>query len=275
MRFCRAADGTRIAHACIGDGPPLVVAPGWPGHLESERSAPVDAPLLEELARGYTLVRHDGRGSGLSDREVDDFSLEARVGDLECVVDALGLERFALHGASHGAAVSIEYAARHPERVSRLILLAPCASGWRRVGSSAGSVRQQEALVTLAAAEWSKPNPALRHLFSSLFMPGATAATLAWFDDHQRRATSGENAARLLSALGDVDVRARLAELVVPTLVAHARGDQYRPIAHAREIAAAIAGAELVALDGNAHVLLGDEPAATEFVEAAQRFLAS
>ena len=274
LRFCRAADGTRIAHACTGEGPPLVVAPGWPGHLESERSAPLDAPLAEELARGRTLVRHDGRGSGLSDRDVDDFSLEARLGDLECVVDALELGRFALHGASHGAAVSIAYAARHPERVSHLILLGPCAVGWRRGNASPAFVRQQEALVTLASAEWSKPNPAFRHLFSSLFMPSAAPATLAWFDEHQHRAMSGGDAARFLSALGDVDVRARLAELAVPTLIAHARGDQYRSFAHAREIAADVPGAEITALDGDAHVLLGDEPAAAEFVDTARRFLA-
>lgn len=273
LRFCRTGDGTRIAHGCLGDGSPLVLAGGWPGHLELDRDVPARTPLVDELARERTLVRHDGRGFGLSDRDVDDFSLATRVADLGCVVDALALERFALLGVSHGAAVAVDYAARHPERVSHLVLLAPRAVGWRRDGSEEASVRRREAIVTLAECEWARENPAVRHLFSTALMPNASAVALAWFDEYQRRASSARNAALFLSEVGDDDVRERLETLSVPTLVAHALEDQYCPVAHGRAIAASVPGAHFVGLEGEDHLLLGDEPAAATFVEAMRDFL--
>src|SRR5688572_3431428 len=118
VRFCTAPDGLRIAYAVHGSGPPLVRSATWLTHLEFDWQSPVWRHWLDGLGERNTFVRYDERGCGLSDREVDDLSIETRVGDLEAVIDAAGLDRFALLGMSQGGPVAIEYAARHPERVS-------------------------------------------------------------------------------------------------------------------------------------------------------------
>ncbi|MEO6742937.1 MAG: alpha/beta hydrolase, partial [Caldimonas sp.] len=120
VRFCTTADGTRIAVATIGSGPPLVRASHWLSHVEHDLESPVWRPWLRELSRDRTYIRYDQRGSGLSDRSFDSLSLDVWVRDLETVVDALGLERFPLIGMSQGGAIAIEYIRRHPERVTHL-----------------------------------------------------------------------------------------------------------------------------------------------------------
>src|SRR6266571_745473 len=129
IRYCTAADGVRIAYATAGSGPRLVKAANWLGHLEFEWRSPVWRHWLEAFTADHLVVRLDERGNGLSDREVADLSLDAFVRDLETVVDAVGLESFALFGWSQGAAVSIAYAVRHPERVTHLILFGGFAGG--------------------------------------------------------------------------------------------------------------------------------------------------
>src|SRR4051812_9002051 len=104
IRFCKSFDGTRIAYAVSGDGPPLVRAPHWLTHLEYETESPLWRPWIERLGRGHTLVRMDARGCGLSDRDVREFTLAHYVNDLEAVIDAAGLGRFALFGHSQGSA---------------------------------------------------------------------------------------------------------------------------------------------------------------------------
>ena len=273
IRFRSATDGVRIAYATVGEGPPLVKAANWLSHLELDWDAPIWSPLFRELARDHMFVRYDERGNGLSDWDVGEISFESWVSDLETVVDALELERFALLGISQGASVSIEYAVRHPERVSQLILFGGYAAGWRRNGASAEIVREREAIITLTETGWGQDNPAYRHLFSAGFMPSAAAETLDWFDEFQRRTTSPANAARFLEAFGTIDVRHRLAEVSVPTLVLHSLGDQRCPVALGREIAAEIPGAEFVGLESDGHLLVGDEPASRSFVDAVRRFL--
>src|SRR5690349_12647745 len=122
VRFCTAGDGVRLAYAISGKGPPLVRAPHWFTHLEHDWTNPAMRPWVEDLSRRYTLLRFDQRGTGLSDREVPELSIEAQVRDFECVVDAAGFKSFALLGLSQGAAYAVCYAARHPERVSHLTL---------------------------------------------------------------------------------------------------------------------------------------------------------
>ena len=122
LRFCTSSDGTRLAYASVGSGPPLVKAANWLSHLEYEWSSPIWRHWIEGLSRHRTYIRYDERGCGLSDREPAEMSFESWVRDLEAVVDACGLERFPLLGLSQGAAIALEYTARHPERVSHLIL---------------------------------------------------------------------------------------------------------------------------------------------------------
>ncbi len=273
IQFCTAADNVRIAYATVGEGPPIIKAANWLSHLELDWDAPIWSPLLRELAMDHRVVRYDERGNGLSDWQVRDIGFEEFVADLETVVEATGVEKFALLGISQGAAVSIEYAVRHPERVSKLILFGGYPAGWR-IDASEEQLREREAIMTLTASGWGADNPAYRQIFSSTFMPDATAEELNWFNDFQRATTSPENAVRFLSAFGDIDVRDRLAEVQVPTLVIHSLGDQRIPAATGREIAACIPDAEFLGLESDGHLLLGREPASRTFVEAVRAFLA-
>ena len=275
VRFARAKDGASLAWATVGDdgSPPLVKAANWLSHLELDWEAPIWSPLFRDLARHRRLIRYDERGCGLSDWNVPEISFETFVTDLETVVDAAGLDRFPLLGISQGASVSIEYAARHPDRVSHLILFGGYTAGWRHLAAP-DETREREAIMVLTEAGWGRDDPAYRHLFSQTFMPTATTEELTWFDDFQRRTTSAKNAVRFLDAFSRIDVRHRLAQLRVPTLVLHSRGDQRIPLGTGRAIAAAIPDAEFVSLDSQNHLLLGRESASEAFLAAVRGFLA-
>ncbi|PTY38501.1 guanylate cyclase [Saccharospirillum sp. MSK14-1] len=274
IQFCAAADGVRIAYASVGNGTPIVKAANWLSHLEHDWDAPIWSPLFRELARDHRFVRYDERGNGLSDWLVGELSFDAFVTDLETVVDASGVDRFALMGISQGAAVSIAYAVKYPERVSHLILFGGYATGWR-VDATEITRREREAIITLTEAGWGQDNPAYRQIFSSTFMPSASAQELAWFNEFQRLTTSPENAARFLSVFGDIDVREQLAQVQVPTLVIHSLGDQRIPVSVGRDIAAAIPHAEFVGLESDGHLLLGREAASQAFVKAVRDFIAN
>nr|WP_275692757.1 alpha/beta hydrolase [Rheinheimera hassiensis] len=273
VQFCTAHDGVRIAYASVGKGPTIVKAANWLSHLEHDWGAPIWSPLFRDLAADHHFVRYDERGNGLSDWDVADISFDAFVTDLETVVRANKLDKFALLGISQGAAVSIEYAIRYPEKVSHLILFGGYAAGWR-IGATEALTKEREAVMTLTAVGWGTDNPAYRQIFSSTFMPDANEAEFNWFNDFQRLTTSAENAVRFLSVFADIDVRHRLAQVKVPTLVIHAMGDQRIPISVGRDIAAAIPNAEFVGLESNGHLLLGREPASKAFVDAIRDFMA-
>jgi pimeloyl-ACP methyl ester carboxylesterase len=272
--FSTAPDGARIAHASVGEGPVLVKAANWLNHLEHDWDSPVWAPLFQELARDHRFVRYDERGNGMSDWDVTDLGFDAFVTDLECVVEASDCGAFPLLGLSQGCAVAIEYAARHPERVTRLVLWGGYAAGWRIDGDDAVRAERQ-ALITLVRQGWGRDDPSYRQIFSRAFMPTATPAELASFDAFQRVTTSPENAARFLETFADIDVRHRLADVRAPTLVMHARGDRRVPLEQGAQIAAGIAGAEFVTLPTDNHLLLGREPASGLFLAHVRQFLAA
>lgn len=272
IRFCTARDGARIAYAWVGKGVPIIKAANWLSHLEYDWDAPIWSPLFRQLATDHQVVRYDERGNGLSDWDVDEISFDSFVTDLETVVGASGLDRFALLGISQGAAVSIAYAVRYPERVSHLILFGGYAAGWR-IGAQEALMREREAVITLTESGWGQDNPAYRQIFSSTFMPDATASELTWFNEFQRLTTSPANAAHFLSVFGDIDVRDLLARVTVPTLVIHSLGDQRIPVQVGRDIAAAIPNAEFVGLESNGHLLLGREPASQVFVDRVRAFI--
>jgi DNA-binding winged helix-turn-helix (wHTH) protein/alpha-beta hydrolase superfamily lysophospholipase len=273
VTFLRASDGVHLAVAAAGSGPPLVKTANWLNHLEFDWQSPVWAPLFERLVGRHRLIRYDERGTGLSDRDVPDFSFEAFVRDLETVVDALDLERFALLGISQGAPVSIAYAVHHPERVSRLVLCGGFAQGWRKRGS-ASDVARAEASVTLIREGWGQDNPAARQMFTSLIVPDATLEEMRWFNDLERISASAETAIRLLHVIGDIDVSDLLPDVIVPTLVLHSRGDARVPFEHGLMLARRIPNARFVALESKNHLILSHEPAWPRFVEELCGFLA-
>jgi DNA-binding winged helix-turn-helix (wHTH) protein/alpha-beta hydrolase superfamily lysophospholipase len=272
IQFCTAPDGVRIAYAAVGKGPPLVKTGHWLTHLEHDWNSPIWSHYLHELAAIHRLIRYDARGNGLSDWEVDDFSFETRVRDLETVVDAAGLDRFPLLGLSQGCAISIAYAVRHPERVSHLVLYGGFARGRRRRGLEQ-EIRNSDAVLTLMRQGWGQDNPAFRQLFTSLFIPGGTMEQMQWYNDLQRITTSPENAVRLRRASDDVDVMQLLPQVRAPTLVLHCRNDAVQPFEESRIMAAGIPGARFVALEGSNHIILDSDPGWDRFLDEVRTFL--
>ncbi|HEX2805432.1 MAG TPA: alpha/beta fold hydrolase [Kineosporiaceae bacterium] len=273
LRFCTAPDGVRLAYALSGQGLPLVKAGHWMTHLERDWTSPVWRHWLDFLSTEHTVIRYDERGSGLSDREYPHLSLEAWVGDLEAVVDAAGADRFPLLGMSQGGPIAIAYAARHPERVSRLVLYGTYARGRLHRTPNPEAQEEAEALVALTRTGWARRNPAFRRLFTTLFIPGGSNEQIAWFDDLQQVSCSPEHAAHSRTVRYSLDVSALAATLAVPTLVLHAREDALVPFSEGRHLASLIPGARFVSLDSANHIVLEDEPAWTEFQSELRGFL--
>ncbi len=273
IRFCTSPDGVRIAYASSGTGPPLVRASTYLTHLEHDWDSPVWRHWLTDLGRHFTLVRHDQRGCGLSDHDVDEFSMDAWVSDLEMVVDTIGLKRFPILGPSQGGAVAIEYAVRHPEKVSHLILYGAYAQGRFHREPASKQLEEANAMLELMKVGWGKDNPAFRQVFTTLFMPEGTPDQIRWFNELQRLSTSPQNAVKMEAAFYDIDVRESAAEVKAPTLVLHARDDAMVDFEEGRRLAAAIPNARFVPLEGKNHLLLKREPAWQRFMEEILDFL--
>lgn len=265
IQFCKSTDGVQLAYALSGKGPPLVKVANFLTHLEFDWRSPVVQPFLLELGKGRTLLRYDPRGCGLSDRNVQDLSLETWVADLEAVVDAAGIERFPLFAHSQGGAIGIAYAARHPERVSHLILL----GGWSRSvmqrNLTPEQIEEMRMLVKLAGIGWGRENPAYRQVFTSLLIPDSSAEQAESYNELERMCTSPQCAARIFSSVGKLDVMDLAPEVKCPTLVLHARGDASVPFEEGRVIAGVVPKARFVLLEGRNHILLPHEPAWHQF----------
>ncbi|WP_245475315.1 MULTISPECIES: alpha/beta hydrolase [unclassified Mesorhizobium] len=273
VHFCRARDGTRLAFAKTGSGPPILRAAHWMSHLTFDWDSPIWRHWMRELSRRNQLVRYDERCNGLSQRHVADVSFDTMVSDLECVVEAAGLDRFTLLGLSQSCAVSIAYAIRHPEKVSGMILYGGYVKGWRARGD-AGEIATREAVSTLMRESWGKSNPMFRQAFCSMFIPGATHEHFAWMDDLMRRTVLPDDAWRLQTAFSVIDVSELLEKVRVPTLVLHAREDNVAPVESGRTMAAGIPGASFFELESQNHILLEGEPAFDEFVAHVRAFVA-
>lgn len=275
VRICTSADGTQIAYATTGSGAPLVRAGTWLTHLEHDWHSPIWRPFLDALGQSFAFTRYDQRGNGLSDRSMerlDQLNLATYVADMEAVIDAAGLDRFPIYGISQGAPIAIEYAARHPDRITHLVLHGGFVQG-RALRSTAAEREEGEALVTLMRHGWGKESSAFPKAFASLFIPDASKEQLDSFAELQTVSTSGEIAALLRQAADHFDVTDRLADIDVPTLVIHARNDDIHPLDQGRKLAAGIAGAEFLMLESNNHILLAGEPAFDELLAALRDFL--
>jgi len=271
IRFLTSDDGVRLAYASSGSGTPLLKTANWLNDLEFDWLSPVWRHWFELFSRHHTLHRYDVRGTGLSDRVEHNLSFDRQVADLEQVADALGLERFAVLGISQGASVAIEYAARHPERVSKIIVVCGFVQGWARRGPA--DLRRGRALAELVRVGWGSSNPAFRRMFAELILPQATAEQVEWYAELQLRSASPDTAAGLMEASGEIDVFHRLSAVRAPTLVFHSARDALVPFDEGRRIAAGIPGSEFIELDTANHIPLEGEPAWLRFCAATSEFL--
>jgi pimeloyl-ACP methyl ester carboxylesterase/DNA-binding CsgD family transcriptional regulator len=273
IRFANTTDGAQIAYAVSGNGYPLVRAAHWLTHVEFDIRTPVWRPWIERLSARFRFHRYDSRGCGLSGPSADATTLDRLVSDLAAVVDAARLERFALFGLSQGGAAAIAYAARHPERVSHLILCGAFVQGVLKRAPTPQQVEAAAAMIKLVEVGWGERNSAYLQMFTSQFFPDATLEQMQSFNEIQRRSTSPANAARIMRGYSELDASDSVALVRAPTLVMHCRGDARAPFEQGRWIAATIAGARFVPLASNNHVPLADEPAFAVALDELERFV--
>ena len=272
IRFCVTPDKVRLAYSTIGSGHPLVKVANCFNHLDFEWESPIWRHWVRDLAGGTSIVRYDGRGNGLSTWDVADISFESWVRDLEVVVDAAGLDKFALFGHSQGGAIAIAYAVRHPERVSHLILCGAYSRGAYHRGHP-DAVEVRRALETLVQLNWGKTNPSFFQVVTNLYIPEkASDEDQCWFKDLQVISVSPENLVKTMRACDDINIRSLLPKISVPTIVFHADRDRIAPPEEGRILAAEIPGAQFVPLPTANHILLAEEPAWKLFLEELASF---
>jgi DNA-binding winged helix-turn-helix (wHTH) protein len=273
IRMSLSRDGTRIAYATTGQGPPLLRAGHFLTHLEFDWDSPVWRPLLDRLGAAFSVTRYDQRSTGLSAPSVPSLCLDRLVEDLEAVADAAGLDRFPIFAASQGVPVAIAFSARNPDRVSCMSLYGGYAQG--RAHRDGEEHRQNaEAIMTIIRQGWGRAGTAFARALSSLYMPDATSAQLAHMTRMQLASASAENAVALRCAIDDFDVSDLLAKVQCPTLILHVNEDAVHPVEQAGVLAAGIPGAELHIMTGANHVPLPQDPSWAELCDRTETFLA-
>ena len=274
IRFCKSRDGTRIAYAVCGNGPPLVWVQHWIHHLEFDWDSLIWQPWLAFLMRRHTLIRFDWRGCGLSDREGIHFAFERYVADLNAVIEATQAKRFCLFGmAGAGSGVAMAYAAQHSDRVSCLVLQEPHTKG--RIAGSPTEQQRQEAQARLKVIElgWANEAAAYNQFFAALHIPDASQAQVQAYNDLLRRTTTPANAVGMLQSFWEADMTGSISAVRCPALIMHARGDSVIPFEEGRTVASLIPHARFVPLESRNHLLLATEPAWTRFVSTLDEFL--
>ena len=273
IRFCTSKDGTRIAYASCGQGPPLLWIGQWVRHLEYDWDSPIWRPWLELLTRRYTLIRYDWRGTGLSDRSGVEFSMDKHIEDCEAVADAVRLKSFILFAMSGGATMAVAYAVRHQERVSHLILNGAQTQGRLVRGMTQRQIEEAETRLKMIELGWPNETPAYSQFLTAVVLPDATTEQLSAYNDLLRLTSSSDNTIKLVPAYWQADVRKVASNVCCPTLVLHARGDAIIPFEEGRLVARLIPGARFVPLESRNHVLLATEPAWQQMVAALEDFL--
>lgn len=277
LRFAQVASGARIAWARSGriGGPVLLRAAHWMTHVDHDLRSALWRPLIERLGRTFELVRYDERGCGLSGADGVALGIDSSVEELEVVARAHGAERFALLGISGGAGAALAFAARHPECVSHLVLLAGYTHGLMHREPSARALAFHEAQLQLIELGWGRKDPGVQHMFTSRFMPDATAEQAASFNEHQRLSCDGARAAAIVRARASQDVRPLLAAVRAPTLVLHCEGDLAVPIELGQDMAARIAGARFEVLRSRNHIPGPPDPAFERLCQVIHDFVAA
>lgn len=273
ISFCTSADGTKLAYAISGSGPPLLLTTSWVNHLEySARMLPWNS-WLEGLSRDYTLIRHDTRGCGMSDRGVRDLSLANAVADIEAVVEAAGLRHFSMLGVCSGGPAAILYAVRHPQRVSDLVLYGTWGRGRFRRPELPHEIEKARVMLDIARLGWAQEGHAFLRAWASVFQPGGTAEHMRCWGELQKASAEAETAVELLRSTWESDVLDTAERLRCRTLIMHAERDAVAPVHEGRLLAGRIPGARYVLLDSENHILLAQEPAWTRFLSEMRSFL--
>lgn len=272
IRFATSSDGVRLAWTTMGEGPPLVRAPTWISHLEHELET-INGQWQYDLAETHRLIRFDQRGNGLSDRAVEDISLERFLDDLETVMTAAQVERAPLFCRSQGAAIGAAFAVRYPERVTGLVILGGFVKG-PLVRSEPRHVELTAALDAMARVGWDDDYPSVRDHFATVMAPTASGPDQRLFAEVMHQAITAQDFARFREKVGQVDVSAMLSDVKCPALVLHGAGDRMHPIEQGRSFAAGITQSHFIALPTSNHIMPRYDPAWSLAMREISRFLA-
>ncbi len=262
IQYAKTDDGVSIAYATTGEGPPLVMCPMTSEQFSLFQQIPEAGRYYERLAKDRLLVQYDGRGTGLSDRNVKDFSLEARLRDLEAVVQSAGLSRFALYADVFSGAIAITYAVRYQAHVSHLVL-------YGTSGRGADVIPRDRLipLIELCRSNWELAT----QIFADASLRESQPEVAVKISKSLQAACTGEVRAEIMEQAYTIDVSDQLAQVKAPTLVVHRRGDANVPFRLGQQLAAGIPNAQLVQLEGTMHVpFLGDTDSV---VSAIDKFL--
>ncbi|WP_224814428.1 alpha/beta fold hydrolase [Hasllibacter sp. MH4015] len=271
IRYIASADGTSIAYATSGqEGPVLVRGGHWLSHLEHDWSNPVWRPWLERLGHGRRLVRYDPRGSGLSQRGVAALTQSQFVDDLACVLDATTEGPVDVFAVSQSVPVVLSYAARHPGRIRRMVLV----NGFVEGSILRGDVDATQAMVSMIRAGWGDPASPFVQAFTKVFLPDADLAETNSIASMQAVSASAEEAANLRLAIGAFDASAILEQVLAPALVLSSQGDAIHPRAQSLTLARRLPNAEFQSLETSNHIIPPSDPAFGQMMDAVDLFLA-
>jgi len=273
VRYVETHDGLSLAWSRSGAGLPLVKASAWLTHLEYDVQSPIWAHWVRFLEGNFDYLRYDERGCGLSDRQTGQLSVESWTDDLERVVSAaIFPQPFVLLAMSQGTAAAVSFAARHPEKISHLIICGGYAQGVHHRGNPEAA-KFYDALTDVFQMGWELKNPAFREVFTKLFVPDGDPDKIRWFNELCQRTTTPEIGAKLLRARGEMNVADLLGQVSCKTLILHADGDQVSPLSEGQFLARRIPDAEFVVLPSDNHILQEDEPAWGLFCEQVLAFV--
>ena len=260
IRHCVASDGARIAYATSGSGFPLVKAQSWMSHLEVDPVGPAHAHWLRECTLRNRFIRSDMRGFGLSDWEPPSLDFEHMVGDLAAVIDDAGVESCDLLGLSHGGAIAMAYAARHPDRVRKLVVVNGFGAGWR-VRADPEEIGWRESVMEMNRRQPAFRRSRLGERLITLYYPFASQELIDWHNENFQKLGPAKNMEPVIDLVSRIDIRDELPKIRAATLMFHSRLDGNVPLVAGREAAEAIPNARFVELDSANHFVLADEPA--------------
>lgn len=272
IRFCETKDNVRLAWTTNGDGPPIVKAPNWIGHLEIDWRNPGLAPVITSLADDWRLIRFDARGNGLSDWDFSEISFDHFVDDIEYVFDAAKVKRAPILAISQGCAFAAAFAAKQPERVSAIIMIGGFAEG-RAIRRSKKDRERAKAMKEMMTAGWDDDYPSLRDLLAQIIIPGASEEERRQYAEDMRAIVSPENVGRFRSVVDYLDVTKLLSKVEAPCLVLHCRGDRMQPIEQGRKLASGLPNARFIAYESANHVVPENDPVWPQMERDIQRFL--
>ena len=271
IRMTTSFDGTALAYAVSGVGPPLMRAGHFLTHLHEDWENSVFGPTLDRFSSAFTLTRYDQRGTGLSDRDHIEYSLENMTSDLKAVADAAGMERFPIFASSQGVPLALKFAAENPDRVSRIA----CWGGFAQGRNRRGEEPQAEALMTMMREGWGRPGSPFATAFTTVFMPDASTEQIADMTRVQLASATAEAAIALRGSLDDIDITGLLGDVQAPVCLYHADGDAVHPSSQSKLMAALLPDAELNILTGRSHIPLPGTPAWENMMAGVVEFLKS